>query len=42
MTSAFATVLGWWLLDETPVGTPLAGMFDTLSGVVVVVQSSRS
>jgi len=34
-------VLGWWVLDEALTGTQLAGMFVTLFGVVIVVQSSR-
>ena len=41
VTPAFATVLGWWILDEALTGTQLAGMFVTLFGVVIVVQSSR-
>ena len=41
VTPVFATILGWWLLDEVLVGTQLAGMFVTLFGVVIVVQSSR-
>ncbi|MGB5587003.1 MAG: EamA family transporter [Gammaproteobacteria bacterium] len=42
VTPAFATVLGWWVLDETLTGTQLAGMFFTLIGVIVVARTSRA
>lgn len=35
---AVATVLGWWLLDETLVGWQLVGMAVILTGVVIVAR----
>ena len=35
---AVATVLGWWVLDETLVGVQLAGMAVILAGVVIVAR----
>jgi drug/metabolite transporter (DMT)-like permease len=40
VTPAVATVLGWWVLDETLSGTQLTGMFVTLFGVVTVARTS--